>query len=267
MEKIWGPGRNSSYCLFLSIPESSVDVNIHPNKTIVKFEESAIVFSLIQSSIETQTRDLEPFKSFDPMTTSFPTEAATLERQTKDFWQAEFEIMQITPQHFIVKKSYDEIYIFDADKAIKHIMTEKLDDDSLMPLLINIPFFCSETENQTKIINLLKESQLHSSSLNDQEILLFALHPDLSFFDYQEITRQRMTRKKDFDFSKMKSPLSSLENYIHKKGIEYLLKINNSSTFLFLNFRIHDLLHYSKANLNGNFPTFIYCSFRTYCLW
>jgi len=231
MEKIWGPARSSAYCLFLTIPESSVDVNIHPNKTVVKFEESAIVFSLIQSSIEAQTRNLEPFERAEQSFT--PSSMPGFEHQVKDFWQAEYEIMQVSSRHFLLKKSFDEIYIFHVDRAIEQILSEKVDENSLMPLLINIPFTCPGEKKLSIVIDLLNQFQLKCSPAENHEILLFALHPDLSFFDYQEVTRQLIKGLDDFQFELMKSPLSSLENYIQQKGIPSLVNCHQLSTFSF----------------------------------
>jgi len=52
LESVWGPGMSGHYCVMMNVPPNSVDVNVHPNKTHVKFFKSAIVYSLISASIK-----------------------------------------------------------------------------------------------------------------------------------------------------------------------------------------------------------------------
>jgi DNA mismatch repair protein MutL len=50
-EEFTAPGLTPSYFLFLETPPESVDVNIHPTKTEVKFEEDSIIFQVIYASV------------------------------------------------------------------------------------------------------------------------------------------------------------------------------------------------------------------------
>ena len=51
MEHFWtsGPGH---YSIFIDVPKEEVDVNIHPNKTQVKFFQAAKLFSLVAAALE-----------------------------------------------------------------------------------------------------------------------------------------------------------------------------------------------------------------------
>ena len=44
-------GRFPIFCLFIDVPPESIDVNVHPGKTEVRFEDNAIIRSLIVGSI------------------------------------------------------------------------------------------------------------------------------------------------------------------------------------------------------------------------
>lgn len=46
------PGYTPSFFLFLELGNEKIDVNIHPQKTEVKFEDEALVFALIRSTIK-----------------------------------------------------------------------------------------------------------------------------------------------------------------------------------------------------------------------
>ncbi|MDO4826591.1 MAG: DNA mismatch repair endonuclease MutL [Bacteroidia bacterium] len=50
-EEFMAPGLTPTYFLFLEVPSGSVDVNIHPTKTEVKFEEDSIIFQVIYASV------------------------------------------------------------------------------------------------------------------------------------------------------------------------------------------------------------------------
>ncbi|MBC7863262.1 MAG: DNA mismatch repair endonuclease MutL, partial [Bacteroidia bacterium] len=45
-----GPGLNPHYYVFLELPPQSIDINIHPTKTEIKFEDEKTVFMLLQSA-------------------------------------------------------------------------------------------------------------------------------------------------------------------------------------------------------------------------
>ena len=49
-QNFWGIKNYGDYCLFISIPTQSLDVNVHPSKTHVRFEERSVVFSTFCNS-------------------------------------------------------------------------------------------------------------------------------------------------------------------------------------------------------------------------
>lgn len=62
-----------SYFLFLTVPKNAIDVNIHPTKTEIKFEEDRAIYGILRSSIKlalgthniAPTMDFERETSFD----------------------------------------------------------------------------------------------------------------------------------------------------------------------------------------------------------
>ena len=47
-----GPqGQKGHYVLFIDAPPSALDVNVHPNKTYIKFFKSSVIYSLVSSAI------------------------------------------------------------------------------------------------------------------------------------------------------------------------------------------------------------------------
>ncbi len=51
-EGLLQPGYNPTYFLFLELDPGKVDVNIHPQKTEVKFEDESLIYALIRSTIK-----------------------------------------------------------------------------------------------------------------------------------------------------------------------------------------------------------------------
>ncbi|MEC5394038.1 DNA mismatch repair endonuclease MutL [Bergeyella sp. RCAD1439] len=51
-EGLLAPGYLPSFFLFLEIEPDKIDVNIHPQKTEVKFEDEALIFALVRSTIK-----------------------------------------------------------------------------------------------------------------------------------------------------------------------------------------------------------------------
>lgn len=51
-EGLLAPGYHPSFFLFLEIEPDKIDVNIHPQKTEVKFEDEALIFALVRSTIK-----------------------------------------------------------------------------------------------------------------------------------------------------------------------------------------------------------------------
>ena len=223
MDKVWGPGRSSAYAISLKIPESSLDVNIHPNKTIVKFEESAIVFSLIKGAITAKAHEVKPYQEAEDGAGASWTPEKSLDFSKKNFWNAQYEIMQISDTAFLIKKSLEELYIFDLQKTVYAILNKDLgEEDEAMPLLINIPFLTSGIGNQQRVLEDLEKKGFTFQDLDENQVLLSAVPYLLSFFDYQCITKQLLDESEALDFSQMDSPLASVENFIHKITLETL---------------------------------------------
>lgn len=49
LENFIQPGLHPSYFIFIEVPPSSIDVNIHPTKTEIKFENEKILYSILRS--------------------------------------------------------------------------------------------------------------------------------------------------------------------------------------------------------------------------
>jgi DNA mismatch repair protein MutL len=55
----------ASYCIFLSVDPSKIDVNIHPTKTEIKFEEDRFIYSILLSSVRQALGKYNIFPTLD----------------------------------------------------------------------------------------------------------------------------------------------------------------------------------------------------------
>jgi DNA mismatch repair protein MutL len=62
----WDNFQTGHYIIYLQTPLDSVDINVHPNKTVVKFFESSKVYSIVSNSIKA----LPPKERTSPMQTT-----------------------------------------------------------------------------------------------------------------------------------------------------------------------------------------------------
>ncbi|MCH2235008.1 MAG: DNA mismatch repair endonuclease MutL [Crocinitomicaceae bacterium] len=67
-------GKHVSYFLFFDVPTKSIDVNVHPTKTEIKFEENRPIYAILRSSVKqglgqyniAPTIDFDPELGFNP---------------------------------------------------------------------------------------------------------------------------------------------------------------------------------------------------------
>ncbi len=51
-ESLIGKGQHPAYFLYLTVPTESIDINIHPTKTEIKFEDDRSIYSIIRSAVK-----------------------------------------------------------------------------------------------------------------------------------------------------------------------------------------------------------------------
>lgn len=51
-KELWQNGETGNYCAFIYAPSDQIDVNVHPNKTVVKIFQAPKLYSLISSAIK-----------------------------------------------------------------------------------------------------------------------------------------------------------------------------------------------------------------------
>ncbi len=91
MEALWGFSTSGHYYININVPENELDVNVHPNKILVKFLNENEIFSLVSSTIkEIKNRNMD-FSSNDKHELSFENDIDSNNNQTNyssdNIWQ------------------------------------------------------------------------------------------------------------------------------------------------------------------------------------
>lgn len=117
-------GKYPFVCLFLEIPASEIDVNVHPAKKIVKFANASEIYSLVKNSIEDsfeEERDFS-FAKFEVKTAEEIKEKVEEEEypQKSEIWEEREET-----KYFVEEKS-EKIPLFDLQKNQSFDIKDKL---------------------------------------------------------------------------------------------------------------------------------------------
>ena len=112
-EGLLGPNMQPGYMLYLTVPTESIDVNIHPTKTEVKFEDDHALYAIVRSALKhslgqfnvTPVLDFDRNQSFDvPVGSKPPAHSPSIqvdrsfnpfnEKQKENTWEPLYEGLQ-----------------------------------------------------------------------------------------------------------------------------------------------------------------------------
>ena len=135
-EGLLGPNMQPGYLLYLTVPNETIDVNIHPTKTEVKFEDDHALYAIIRSALKhslgqfnvSPVLDFDRNQSFDiPVGSKPPTQSPSIqvdrnfnpfyEIQRGNDWEPLYEGLQD-----VTIPSYNE-QIFDDESINTHSAT------------------------------------------------------------------------------------------------------------------------------------------------
>uniref|UniRef100_A0A2B4R8R8 DNA mismatch repair protein MutL n=1 Tax=Stylophora pistillata TaxID=50429 RepID=A0A2B4R8R8_STYPI len=136
-EGMIGEGKHPTYFLFIKIDPADIDINIHPSKTEIKFEDEKIVYNLIKASVkhalgqfqldrtidfdsnpdfkidENEVPIINPKIAFDPSYTPFQKDRNTSEQRKENNKKA-WENLYTTPKNEV--KEPDAQMLFNPKK-------------------------------------------------------------------------------------------------------------------------------------------------------
>jgi DNA mismatch repair protein MutL len=173
VESFWRHGESGHYVIDITTPPEDIDVNVHPNKTMIKFLRSDVVYSLLSTSLKTAvktlaesvprpTQELNFFK--EPSATSFFTKdehqsfdlmnfggnshekesySQSFQNLFANVENQDIQHIRLSPFYLMIKKEYYEI--IDLKKCLTQHFIYELEtfiekEEIPGPLLVSEPF-------------------------------------------------------------------------------------------------------------------------------
>lgn len=202
-EKVWPPGQKGHYVLFIDAPPSALDVNVHPNKTHIKFFKSGVIYSLVSSAIS---------KSLMSQSTPTFTNETQQNFQTPDMEYKDAMEFDFTPTQ-AVQQSMPSLGLQDMPTGFLERTVEK--NSSLLSLHDN--YFVFQKENKSylglfdRVYKIFFESVFKSACSPSDVIPLLISEPFESGknIDYQWLDS---FREYGFEFEKLDDGLLVLRS-------------------------------------------------------
>lgn len=189
LKPIW-PFMQGHYFIFLQTPCDEIDVNVHPNKTQVKFSNASLLFGLLSSTIkEILTKSLpasHPAQTFDqPDHDSFTPNTKV---QIKPFHLEGHNLaIRISDSFFLYLKD-NQTYLVDEESLLTHLLDQIMkntEEENSIPLLVAPPIYTNHPVS-------LQLKRLHAShfaldQVSENSLILRAIPRDLFALPYLEI--------------------------------------------------------------------------------
>ncbi len=234
-EGLYPQGEMGNYCIFIDVPPNLIDVNVHPNKTQIKFFKLPVITALISSELKKlkseQNKNI-PQTGFD-FTSSPSTEksfeqplshgnlnhfqqysqslADTGYRSPKmqesiqvhpplvdySLERSPLQLIEIENENYIIYK-YELLQSFLETRA-------RQDSDDLndyIPLLISSPMAVSEQDNEEEKLNYLLKMGLQVERLDENALVLRSYHKSYLDFSIEPFVIQFLLNGGNFEFMK-----------------------------------------------------------------
>ena len=140
-ERLLADGAFPFYVLFLSIDPAHIDINVHPTKTEIKFDDERSIYAIVQAAVRKtlSINNLIPSLDFETnvnfnVPTTFGSTQRTIEksdtfkaRPTQDAWKKLYEGMDNNISAFEQQSSTQSMKIFDSTNEPKTIQSKAND--------------------------------------------------------------------------------------------------------------------------------------------
>ncbi len=140
-ERLLADGAFPFYVLFLSIDPAHIDINVHPTKTEIKFDDERSIYAIVQAAVRKtlSINNLIPSLDFETnvnfnVPTTFGSTQRTIEksdtfkaRPTQDAWKKLYEGMDNNISAFEQQGSLQSMKIFDSADEPKTIQSKAND--------------------------------------------------------------------------------------------------------------------------------------------
>ncbi len=212
MESIWGPGRSGHYILKIVTPPKNIDINVHPNKTEIKFLNYSDLLALISASIKSIALKHRPINNQN--LTDEKKNEANNPASNNNFSYPNFNfngqnlepfnatqnnkhLFLINSKYALLKKGDEEneMFIVNINKALSIFYSHNFNkfqksitptENDLTPLLVVPPFEISNTMIDS-LFTQLKEYGLEFDRISKTTIILRTIPSFMDNFYTKEL--------------------------------------------------------------------------------
>lgn len=234
-KSLWPEGETGNYIAFVDVPADEVDVNIHPNKTVVKLFRAPKVYSVVSGSLKhsLHSSEVQKPKSSEQLTTELPLQTDNASFKSIDYKQVDFSQENVVNNYFddlhkqektIISNAYspiysnnnlslysfkDDLFILNKHDIIKSELRKVIENKNLgennLPLLVSRPIKLTQPLNSS-VLELLQDLGFELDQLNESTLVLRSFPQELQRFSYLKIAdfiiSNQVTEKSELNFEK-----------------------------------------------------------------
>ena len=244
LEGYWSPGMSGPYLFELEVPLDHVDVNIHPNKTMVKFINHSVIHSLFYSTLKESCSSLlnqealSSSQNFPPGTTSHYSKDSSQYNVSSDLKKSTFQsyeqrtdgalsALSIDYRYKIITTENDGPLLVDSMILIKFYLDSiktNLHCEGQVPLMVGIPFRGQETVRKILTYKYWERDHFEFDSLTDDLVILRSIPHCLIPLPHSAAVFYLLNQQELFEREIKKESLSphTIKDLIEKFSLEQL---------------------------------------------
>ena len=204
-EGLLGPNMQPGYMLYLTVPTESIDVNIHPTKTEVKFEDDHALYAIVRSALKhslgqfnvTPVLDFDQNQSFDvPVGSKPPAHSPTIqvdrsfnpfnEKQKEKTWEPLYEGLQD------MKVSAQKEGIFDDESISTHFPSLQFNKKYIITTRAEGLIIIHQKRAHQRVLYESLLRQINKRSVPSQ-VLAFPIQVEMNQQQFVEFTPHQQT--------------------------------------------------------------------------
>ena len=238
-EGLLGPNMQPGYMLYLTVPSETIDVNIHPTKTEVKFEDDHALYAIIRSALKhslgqfnvSPVLDFDRNQSFDvPVGSKPPSQSPSIqvdrnfnpfnENQKGNDWQPLYEGLQ----EVTIPSQKEQI--FDDDRINTHFPTLQFHKKYIITTRAEGLIIIHQQRAHQRVLYESLIRQIKQRSVPSQ-VLAFPIQVEMNQQQFAEFTpHQKTLELMGFSFGNTDS------NSLEITAIHNSLSLNSVPEFL-----------------------------------